>query len=625
MDNFGQKKREILDRVNILEVVSEHVQLRRSGRRWVGLCPFHTEKTPSFTVTPDRGFFKCFGCGKGGDVITFLQLRENMPFMDALRFLADRAGVSMDDIGRGTASGMGQKDLADVNRWGMLYFRRVLLDSPAGQNARDYLKRRDVSDAMSERFSLGVALGGGDLLKEAQQAGIDRTLLIACDLLRSGDDGREYETFRNRLMFPIQDVTGRVIGFGGRTLGDDRAKYLNTRRTTLFDKGRHLYGTHLARESIRQKARVVVVEGYTDCLAAHQAGFTEVVATMGTALTEAHVALLRRYTEEVLLVFDSDRAGEAAADRAMNVALPACMTVRLVRLPVGEDPSDFLGRAGADEFDQLLKGATEALEFKWIQTQSHFKANESPLKRREAVDDFLRIVAESVDTHAIDVIQRGLIINQIAHLLKIGREEVSRFLSTRQNRRRATTNQHLGNQEVTNRPAAIPDAEQAAWTRVLEVLLNEPGLLTTLVPYPNFERIADSLNRRIATLVGELVTSLGDVGLTDILARFHSPQEVERVTQLAHRGEQRGNYQETLRSSLVAIGSAAADDHWDLEKQHWSSGQNEDVDSEDTRSRLLLAGETMLSRRGYVPRRFHSRSNEPGLANEDSSTTTTVE
>ena len=372
MQDFEFKKRQILDRVDLQDVVAEHVTLKRSGRRLVGLCPFHSEKTPSFTVSPELGLFKCFGCGKGGDVFSFVQQRENVPFTEAMRVLADRAGVELGRMGSADSGGQpgpSRTDLARANSWAMGFFRSNLLDESGGRAAREYLRNRGFLEEAGERFSVGLAGDGVPSLRQAAaRAGFDATILLAADLIRKSEDGRFYETFRRRLMFPIRDVTKRVIGFGGRTMVDDKAKYLNTRQTALFDKGRNLYGVDLARDAIVKRRRALVVEGYTDCIACHQANVGETVATLGTALTESQVDLLRRYCDEVTLLFDSDDAGEAAADRAIHVALPRCVKVRLGRIPDGKDPCEFLGNAGVGAFSDVLNGAVDALEFKWSQT-----------------------------------------------------------------------------------------------------------------------------------------------------------------------------------------------------------------------------------------------------------------
>ena len=611
MHAFETKKSQILDRVDILDLVSEHVSLKQRGPRWVGLCPFHSEKTPSFTVRPDMGFFKCFGCGKGGDIFSFVQFRENVPFIEAMRMLADRADVEMGDAGQGDANGPNRTDLARVNAWAMKFFRGQLLNPQVGRSTREYVTGRQISDEMAERFGIGLATGQSPGLKEAAaRAGIAESLLIEADLLRSGERGDLYETFRNRLMFPIRDATSRVVGFGGRTLGDDRAKYLNTRQNLLFDKGRGLYGIDLARQVMSERGRVVVVEGYTDVVACHQAGFAEAVATLGTAMTEMQVDLLRRYTDRIILLFDSDEAGMAAADRAIQVALPRCVAVQLARIPDGKDPSEFLGRAGPEAFSDVLNGALDALEFKWIQTRRRFEGGQPDGQRREAVLDFLRVVAGGIDTNAVDAIQRGLLVNQVAHLLRMDRGEVDRMMTRLRSRRDsqpAPVEAPVEAPAVAVRPVAERGAEQAAWTTLLEVLLNEPGVLPDPDDLPDVGRIADERDRRIATVVRMLLDELGEFSLADVLARFNDLLDVERVMALAHRGAERGNYEHTFGVNVERIRGAMQEESAERQRAELVS-PSDGVDSpEQDRIRLESVGQDARKRRSFAPRRHVRR------------------
>ena len=610
--DFEQVKRQILDRVRIQDIVAEHVTLKRRGVRWVGLCPFHSEKTPSFTVSPERGLFKCFGCGKGGDVFSFVQLRENVSFMEAMRHLADRAGVEFRDPTQRTSAAPGEPsrtDLAKVNAWALQFFRSNLLAESPGRAARDYLHGRGFTDATLERFGLGLATDGGPSLKSAAaRAGFGDAMLVAADVLRKDEEtGRVYETFRSRLMFPIRDATGRVVGFGGRTLIDDKAKYLNTRQTALFDKGRNLYGIELAREAIASRRRAIVVEGYTDCMACHQAGFIETVATLGTALTDAHVDLLRRFGEEMVLLFDSDAAGEAAADRAIGLALPRCVKVRLARIPEGKDPSDFLGRASAADFSDVLNGAVDALEFKWSKTQERFRADSSDVRRREAVLDFVRVVADAVSTAAVDAIQRGLLVNQIAHLLRIEREEVSRLMSRSRSPRGENARAATGG-AVSQRSAAPRDEEQAVWTHMLEVLLNAPDLLSLVDHAPDLARIADPRDRRIATALFDARRDGGQVALADVLTRCHDPADAQRVTELVERGAARGNFEGTLRLALRRLGQTVRESAVENSKQRLldAAATGDSSPAENDARQTLNDG--VKEHRHFAPRRLVRRA-----------------
>jgi len=560
LHNFDRVKREILDRLSILDVVQDHVTMKRRGRRWVGLCPFHAEKTPSFTVQPEMGIFKCFGCGKGGDLFSFVQHRENIDFKETLRTLADRAGVAFETAPASTEStGPGRSDLARVNAWAAGFYRARLLDPVLGRSACEYLIRRGISPATSEKFQLGLAVEGKPGLREsAARAGISPALLEAADFLRRGEDGSLYETFRNRLMFPIKDAMNRVLGFGGRTLVDDRAKYLNTRQTSLFDKGRGLYGLDVARPAMSEKECAVLVEGYMDCIAAHQAGFTETVATSGTALSEKQIDLLRRYCNSVVILFDSDEAGKAAADRAILVALPRCITVRLARIPQGKDPCDFLSASTPDAFSVVLNGAVDALEFVWLETERHFREREGDAARRDAVEEFLRLVAAAFAGGAVNVIERGLIVNRVARLLGMEPSAISRHLARMDARKPTSRDSTTATPEKREDSRGISTREsRSAWANVLGVLLNEPGLASTIDAMPEiFRGIGDSRDRRIAEWLVELTEAAGEFPLTEVLSRCHDPGDAERVAELARRGRERGNYENTLRVELERIRQA---------------------------------------------------------------------
>jgi len=611
-------KRQILDRVRIEDVVGEHVSLRRRGPRWVALCPFHSEKTPSFTVNPHRGIFKCFGCGKGGDVFSFVQLRENLPFMDVLRLLADRAGVSLParrSEAQVSVDGPSRADLFKVTAWAAQFFRASLVHETTGRSAREYLRGRGFTDSAVHAFGVGLAADGGiGLRAAAAKASISDGALIAADLLRTDEQGRTYETFRQRLMFPIRDASARVVGFGGRTLVDDKAKYLNTRQTALFDKGRIVYGIDAAREAMGKTGQVVVVEGYTDCLACHQAGFTNAVATLGTALTEHHLDLLRRFADDVVLLFDSDAAGEAAADRAIAMALPRCVRVLLARIPDGKDPGDFLPRAGASGFSDVLKGAVDALEFKWFATRQRFEANASDARRREAVLDFVRLVADAVGAAAIDAIRYGMLVNQIAHLLGVERTEIARLME-RSRKPRTTAGTRAASSRFPTADTAVAHGrtgEQAAWTHVLEVVLNCPECVGML-DQPDLTRIADLRDRRIADAIFASAEGTGSFDLADILSRCHEPADAARVTELVERGAARGNYQATLALALERLGQGLREREVEESRQALLRPADSGSDAEigDAQRELCefvkQPARTLCGGRPYVPKRFRRR------------------
>ena len=329
---------QIREATDIVELVGEHVALKSAGSNHKGLCPFHNEKTPSFHVSPSKQIFKCFGCGAGGDVFKFVQLREGVSFPEARTILGERAGIRLDAQRPTSGDGPDRRQLARANNWAAEYFRRQLTGATTGKLAGQYLQQRQITPETADRFGLGYAEDSWDgLLSTAAGQSIPVSLLLAAGLVRArGEGGGHYDAFRHRLMFPIRDLSDRVIGFGGRALGDDPAKYINSAETALFEKGQNLYGLDQARQAIAEQGHAVLVEGYTDCLMAHQHGLQHVVATLGTALTERQVQLLRRFAERVTVVFDSDEAGQRAADRAIELFLTQQLAVRLARVPEGD-------------------------------------------------------------------------------------------------------------------------------------------------------------------------------------------------------------------------------------------------------------------------------------------------
>jgi len=615
LTSFESDKQQILDRVDLVGLISEHVALRQRGPRWVGLCPFHAEKTPSFTVNPDMGIFKCFGCGKGGDIFTFVQDKERVSFVEALEMLADRAGVELHrrgDVNQNQVEGASRKEIAKANAWAASLFQRNLADPAKGKSTRAYLDGRGLSPDIVATFGVGLALDDGDsLVSAAAKDGLSVQLLIAADIIRRSEHGqnRAYDTYRNRLMFPIRDMTKKIIGFGGRTLGDDAAKYLNSRQNPLFDKSRSLYGIDLARESIVTTGRAIVVEGYTDCLAAHQAGFTETVATLGTALTLAHVDILRRYGNQIILLFDSDQAGDSAAERAIKVSIPRCIKVRLAHIPEGQDPSSFLAENDKELFADVLNAAIDALEFKWKLTQRRFNSESSESARREAILDFLRVVAEGMSTGAVDAIQRGLLVNQVAHLLRMDRSEVNRLIAGLAPRRSQDDRLSEPGARAGSARREVPaNSEQAAWTRLLEVLLSEPGAVPDMGLLPDIERITNDRNKRLASIAMALKDQLGEFRLGDVLARCQSPEDAQRAGVLARVGSERGNYVATATLAIERIQCAREQNELEHRK---AALLGEGLEEKDRTANLAAIHEAAKRRGHFAPR--HASSNESAM------------
>ena len=550
------KTEQIRQANDILDVVSSYISLKRAGKDFKALCPFHQEKTPSFHVVPDKQIFKCFGCGAGGDVFKFIQLKEGLGFMEARELLATRAGITLERAipAANRSDGPTKAELARVNRWACRWFQ-AQHERPESAAARRYVADRGVNGESVQRFALGYAPAGWEALRVAAQAAdIPTDLLLAAGLLKNRDDGSCYDAFRNRLIFPILDVMGRVVGFGGRTLGDDQAKYINSPQSPLFDKRRCLYGLHLAREAFAASRTANIVEGYLDCIAAHQHGFPNAVATLGTALTEDHCRILRRYVDAAVLVFDSDNAGRKAADRSLGVFLSQSLDVKVAYVPEGQDPAELLTARGPEAFQAVLTSACDALELKWSQVKRQFRDATTGPDRRRAIEAFLTLLAASTVFGHCDSIQRGLILNQVGKLLGLSGEEVRQQLS---HVARKAAPVRSGLQTASVAPGQqSPHSASAAMCDLLGVLMNDPGYYPAIADVLDVETLEDELLRQIAQAVVEMAGQGEGLELARLISRFESQDVARRILDLQMAGERRGNFAATVegaRACLLAL------------------------------------------------------------------------
>jgi len=403
---------QIRERCDIAEIVGQYVELKRRGRNMVGLCPFHQEKTPSFHVSPERQSFHCFGCGKGGNVFTFLMEMEGVSFPEAVRSLGRRCGVEVEDRRISDADRSRAERLYAANRYAARFYYERLVDPKAGGAARDYLDRRGFPEWSWKKFGLGYAPAAWDaLFASARRDGIDREALERTRLVtRSERTGSLFDYFRNRIMFPIVRQGGRVAGFGARTLGDDEPKYLNSAESDVFAKRRTFYGIDQAREAIREQQGALIVEGYTDLIRLHIAGYVNTIAACGTALTTEHASLLRRMTRRALLVPDGDVAGRNAAVRAGAVLLAAGVDVSVVRLESGDDPDSAAARdAGA--FSRSVDEAVDYFGFLDYIRKEHARS----AREREA----LALSAIEGLSGLDDPVRRDVVAGELATVLEL--------------------------------------------------------------------------------------------------------------------------------------------------------------------------------------------------------------
>ncbi|NQT00394.1 MAG: DNA primase [Planctomycetes bacterium] len=544
---------------DIVDVISEHVSLKRKGREMVGLCPFHDDNRPSMNVNAVKQIFKCFACGAGGDVFKFLQMRENLTFPQAIERLAERAGIKLtrqkgrakpsNRPGRPTSEDIDPNKLAKINAWAAKYFQQNLQDKQKGKHACDYLAQRRITPESIKNWQLGLAINSpDDLLSTARSKNAQVKLLEPAGLITA----QNQDKFVNRLMFTITDVTGRVIGFGGRTLDETGAKYINSPTTPLFDKSNSLYGLEQARHQIVSTGTAVVVEGYTDCIMAHQFGCTNVVATLGTSFTAGHGRILRRYAKKVILLFDSDVAGIEAANRALDVCLAQRIDIRLASVPEGKDPCDFLLTAGKERFEQILSDAVDVFQFKWNRLTAGLGSDDTLTGKRLAIEEYLQTISTALWAGNISPIDRGLIVNRISKIIGLDNKQINAELNNRLRHAQRAASYNTENQKA--RPIDYGHGLFATAQReVLEILLNEPKLFEIVKQKITPELFDVPISRQIAELLFEALNTNIDSSLTEILAKTESVELGNSLVELSQTGQEKGNFQARLAGALDAI------------------------------------------------------------------------
>jgi len=402
------KKEEIREAADLVEVIGDYVRLKRSGSSFVGLCPFHDEKTPSFTVNPGLGIYKCFGCGASGDIFSFVMKMEGVGFPEALRTLAERYGISLPDRAD-PVEGQIQHEREGIYhalRFAGLFYYRQLREEEAAAQARNYLESRGYGSAIIRKFGLGYAPAGGEvLLQAAKREGIEEEYLIKADLIKPSRRGEGYyDTFRDRLMFPIFNPSGKVIAFAGRVLGEKKeAKYINSSQTPVYNKSEVVYGVNFSKNGIRKEEEVILVEGYTDVITLHQFGIENVAASSGTALTVGQLRILKRYGNRIVMIYDADAAGQSAMKRGMNLALAEGMEVHLLELPDKEDPDSFVRTFGKESFRELKKGEARDVVTFTVEQAERIGELETPGGRTRLVASILESIAEIPDPLARQV------------------------------------------------------------------------------------------------------------------------------------------------------------------------------------------------------------------------------
>ncbi|MBR2582991.1 MAG: DNA primase, partial [Oscillospiraceae bacterium] len=496
---------ELKDRSDIVDVVSGYVRLtKRSGANLFGLCPFHSEKTPSFSVSPDKQIYHCFGCGKGGGVINFIMEIENLSYPEAVEFLAKRAGMQMPEEVDGAESRRRARMLA-LNRDAARFFYEQL-SIPAGEKARAYIRRRGISGAMAKNFGLGAAPDSWDSLKNAmREKGYTDQELFDAGLVRRGRKGGFYDVFRNRLMFPVIDVRGNVIGFSGRILDEGEPKYLNSPQTLVFDKSRNLFALNLAKKS--KGGYILLSEGNIDVVSLHQAGFDSAVASLGTSLTPEQARLISRYTDQVIIAYDNDGAGVKASQRAIGILEKLDIKVKVLRLSGAKDPDEFIKLKGPEAFRKLIEESENQIDYRLRSIREKYD-----LSVDEQKVDFLKEAYELLARQP-DEVKRKVYAMRVAELCALKPDLVIADVERR--RRRIVGGARKAEQREQNRPEKLlqPEARElryedpasaAAEEGLIRLLYLEPGLLRdAALPLvsdfssPALARIYEILCRRI--------------------------------------------------------------------------------------------------------------------------------
>ena len=506
----------VKDAANIVDVISEYVALKKTGKNFLGLCPFHADNKPSFTVSEEKQIFHCFGCGQGGNVFTFLMQYNNLSFPETVRFLAQRYGI---EIPTGKMSPTQRRaleereSLLEINKEAADHFKRILSHPSSGKRAGDYLGKRQMTPEVTDRFMLGYAAKSWtDLTQYFSRKGVPLDDLEKAGLVVA-KNGRHYDRFRDRIIFPIVDIHERVVGFGGRSLDDSLPKYLNSPDTPVYNKSRTLYGLHVAKDACRQSSSVFIVEGYFDLLALHCHGIQNVVATLGTALTRQHVRIMKGYARQMILVFDSDEAGIKAAERSLPLFLEEKVDARILILPAGKDPDSYVFEVGAIRF---LKAAEKALSVMPFLIASAIKKHGLSMEGRVRVVETLKGPLGSL----LDGVSRSVYIKDLAERLDIDESAILEQV------RNSATKDKKG--ISMPRPRHSSKLEEA----VVAMMLQCPEIVSSFNPREIIEGLETAELRKLGRMILERIGSNRPATGADLIAQADDVQTRNLISSL---------------------------------------------------------------------------------------------
>lgn len=545
---------EIKYRNDIETAVSQYVNLKRRGKNLVGLCPFHSEKTPSFTVYPENGSFYCFGCGVGGDVFTFTGLIENLDYMESIKLLAERSGISLPQDGYDDSMQRLKKKIYDINRDTARFFHSFLM-SPGGKWALDYLTGRGLTVKTIKHFGLGAAPDSWDaLIHHLKEKGYTESDMLAANVIGKSNRGGFYDRFRKRVMFPIINIRGNIVAFSGRAMpGEDKqgGKYVNTADTPVYKKSENLFGINFAKSVCSE--RVILVEGNMDVISLHQAGFENTVAPLGTAFTTEQANLLSRYTKEIVLMLDADAAGQKAVRRASGLLENTGLSVRVVVIPDGKDPDEYIKKNGKERFAALLEGAVSDMEYKLLTAAKDIDLNSE--------DGRLKYLAAAAEIIAAtdDIMTRDIYIGRLSEKYGVSRTA----LTTRVNELRKRNSRQKQKKEITDiiRPKFTKDDINPERRKSVKGTAAEETLIAVLLKNPDFYKIAldklppekmlTSLNRRIYETIISVLEHGGSLDISAFAEKL-LPAEIGYLVSLQN-SEKAGKNPEIVLKDCIGV------------------------------------------------------------------------
>lgn len=513
---------EIKYKADIESVISSYITLKRRGKNLIGLCPFHGEKTPSFTIYPENGSFYCFGCKVGGDVFTFTKLIENLDYIDAVKLLAERVGVTVVEDAKDDSLHNLKNTILEINRETARFYYSNLF-KPEGKWALDYYLSRGLTPETIKNFGLGVALSGWDtLIKHLKSKGFKVEDMLQADVVSKSNKGTYFDRFRDRTMFPVINVRGNVIAFSGRRRTEDKtiAKYVNTKDTLVYNKSQNLFALNFAKAHCSEQ--IILVEGNFDTVSLHQHGFKNVVAPLGTAFTKEQAQILARYTKEVILCFDSDTAGEAAIEKAFKILESTGLSVKVLKLPVGKDPDEFLKTNKPSDFEKLISAAIPETEYKLIKVADSVDS-ESAEAKIKFLNSAISILASNSDPIAVDYyltkLAKDYEVSKDTLVTKLSQIKKNKFVYEKKREAKNVVAKSFDRNDINSERRGNETATSAE-EMIISILLKHPDLLEFLSMRLSSEDFVTSLNKRIFVAVCEDIKNNHSFSVSSISEKF---------------------------------------------------------------------------------------------------------